>query len=277
MVDLRSLEGVRSRPALDHGVIWISLVDGRISRVLADRGTTLPSLSLRARPVGDTASLPGRVAFAMDDMVAVFTEGGDTPTYAPVRATVTAGVLAAHGAFWVGDASGSVTRVDGSSLAVRVLPSGGTDPIVSLCAGENAVYALAGDGTLYAVESQGAQTVLWKRPGLGDIAGTPAEAQGIVAVADRVGRVRLLDAKDGKARGEKDLGAPTRGGIKSVGGRLAATLSNGRVWLYSPKTDTVLIDAPFDGTTPLPPVELGDGSLAVPADGHGLAAFPLPR
>ena len=211
--DLKSIEGVRGRPTYDRGVLWIALVDGRVARLYADLGTALPELSLRSRPVGDAASLPGRVAFALDDVVAVFTDGQTAPTYVPIRATVTAGVMAAHGAFWVGDASGGVTRIDASTLVAKAIPSGGGDPIVGLCGGEEAVYALGGDGTLYAVESRAAQTILWKRSGLGDVAGAPAEAEGVVGVADRSGRVRLLEAKDGTSRGEQVLGSPARGGL----------------------------------------------------------------
>ena len=82
-------------------------------------------------------------------------------------------------------------------------------------------------------------------------------------------------AADGAAKGVHELGSVPRDGLAAVGARLAAALSDGRLWVYDVAAQTVIVDAPLEGTARLAPADLGDGSVAVPANGNGLAVVPL--
>lgn len=272
-VETRCVEGVRGRPVANGDVLWVPLLDGRAGRIMLATGSALPPLQLRDRPVGDAAASEGKVAFMVEGSLAIFGTS-ETPTYVALGGTPTAGVLSALGAFWVGTASGVVVRVDGKTLAVSEVRPEGTASIVGLAADAERVYALADDGTLHAVAGA-SRKVAWSRPGLGDVVGRPAVAAGVVAIADRTGRVRIFGAADGAAKGVHELGSVPRDGLAAVGARLAAALSDGRLWVYDVAAQTVIVDAPLEGTARLAPADLGDGSVAVPANGNGLAVVPL--
>jgi tetratricopeptide (TPR) repeat protein/outer membrane protein assembly factor BamB len=276
-VETRCVEGVRGRPVASGDTLWVPLLDGRVARISLATGGALPPLQLRERPIGDAAALPGHVAFAIDDALAVFTDG-EKPSYVALPSTPTAGVLSALGAFWVGDAKGDVTRVDGTSLVARTVRPGGHVAVIGLAADAEKVYALAEDGTLYAVGGSGSNEIAWTRQGLGDVVGRPAPAPGgVVAVADRSGRVQFLSSKDGTPRSVREMGASPRGGVIAMGDRIVAALSDGRMWVYSVSADSAVVDAPLEGTSRLAPADLGDGSVALPAAGNGVAVVPLPK
>ena len=273
--DLKSLEGVRSRPTIDRGLLYVPLLDGQVLRLSLTDGVVRTSFQLRARPMGDAASIAGHVAIALDTTVAIFTDA-EAPTYVTLGAAASAGVLASKGAFWVGDANGAVTRID-TSGGTRVYPTGGKKPIVGLAAGRDLVYALTGDGVLVAVDGAAAEPIRWRRADIGDTTGRPAEALDVVAVADHAGRISLFSVTDGSPRGRKDCGAEPRDGLRSIGDRIAAALVDGRIWFYDPSKDAVIVDTRLDGTARLPLVPTGDGSIVAPASGNGLVAFPAPK
>ncbi len=273
--DLKSLEGTRSRPTVDRGVLYVPLLDGKVARLSFADGTARAPLSIRARPLGDAASLSGHVAIAVDDTVALFAEGDD-PTYVKLPATASAGVLAAHGAFWVGDVRGGVTRIDTSGRP-KTFETGSKEPVIGLAGGKDLVYALTGDGTLVAVEGSGNAPVRWRRSDIGDTVGRPAEAGDVVAVADHAGRVSLFAIFDGAPKGREDAGSEPRGGLRTIGGRIAANLVDGRIWFYDPAKDAVVVDSRLDGTARIPLAATGDGSVVAPASGNGIVAFPVPK
>ena len=150
------------------------LLDGRVARLSLTDGAVRGSFQLRVRPMGDAASLRGHVAIALDTTVAIFTDA-DAPTYVTIDAAVSAGVLASHDAFWVGDVRGGVTRID-TSGGTRVFSTGSKSPIVGLAAGKDLVYALSSDGVLVAVDGAATTPIRWRRADIGDTVGRPAEA-----------------------------------------------------------------------------------------------------
>jgi outer membrane protein assembly factor BamB/tetratricopeptide (TPR) repeat protein len=276
--DVRSVEGVKGRPAFASGRLWVPLLDGRVVRIDADAGSTETPLVLPGRPVGDVVALGGRLAVATENAVAVFSPGSsDEVRVVPVQGLVTAGAVAAHGAFWVGDSAGRVVRVDAVSYAATTIPTGGGDAILSVAAGDRTVYAVGGDGSLTAVDADVGRGVRWRRTGLADAAGTPAEAAQLVAVGDRAGRVRLFAVADGAPRGERDLRAEARGGLIAVGSRLVAALADGRLWVFDVAGEVQLLDAPLKGAARFGASHLGGGTLAVPAHGASVAVVHLPR
>ncbi|HVG94770.1 MAG TPA: PQQ-binding-like beta-propeller repeat protein [Planctomycetota bacterium] len=271
-VDLRSMEGVRGRPVLVGDRLWVPVLEGRMVRVDAANGILLGETALRSRPVGDAAAVDGRVAVAMEDAVALI-DGDAEVSYAGSPATVTAGVLAAHRAFWVGDAAGDVTRVDAVTKSARTASVAPRSPIVGLAVSERGVLALSADGTLLAVGPDG--EVLWRRPGLGDVIGAPAEAGGVVLVAERGGHVRVVDAATGVVKGDHDLSAAVVGSLVADGGRVGAALADGRVWIHAPGVGT-LVDGTLGGTLRVAPAPLGGGAWAVPAAGGTIGVFSFP-
>lgn len=273
--DLKSLEGTRSRPTADRGLLYVPLLDGKVARLALADGSVRPPLLIRSRPIGDAASLSGHVAIAVDDTVALFADD-ETPTYVKLAATASAGVLASHGAFWVGDVRGGVTRIDTSGRP-KTFETGSKEPVVGLAGGKDLVYALTGDGTLVAVEGSGLTPVRWRRADIGDTVGRPAEAAEIVAVADHAGRVSFFSTLDGSPKGREDAGSEPRGGLRSIGARIAATLVDGRIWFYDPAKGAVVVDSHLDGTARIPLAVTGDGSVVAPAAGNGLVAFPVPK
>jgi outer membrane protein assembly factor BamB len=274
-VETRCVEGVRGRSAATGDQLLVPLLDGRVARIAMSTGGALPPFQLRERPVGDAASSGNRVAFAMDASLAVFTDG-DNPTYIPLPASTTAGVLSALGAFWVGDATGGITRVDAASLLVRTIRPGGRAAVVGLASDAKRVYALTEDGALHAVGGTD-QQVAWTRPGLGDVMGNPAVAAGVIAVAQRGGRVALFHAADGAPKGGRETGSPARDGLVASGDRVVAALSDGRLWIYDAARDSVIVDAPLEGTARIGPSVTDDGIVIAPAGGNGIAALPLPK
>jgi hypothetical protein len=273
--DLRNLEGTRSRPAAERGLLYVPMMDGTVARISLSDGTVKAPLQLRSRPVGDAASYAGRVAIALESTVAIFAEG-DTPTYVTIDASVSTGVLASHGAFWVGDVRGGVTRID-TSGGTKSYSTGAKEPVVGLAAGKDLVYALTGDGVLVALDGAGSTPARWRRADIGDTVGRPAEAADVVAVADRTGHVSMFSITDGNPKGRKDLGAATRDGLRSILGRLATTLLDGRLWMYDPAKDAVIVDTKLDGTARITLAPTGDGSVVAPAAGNGIVSFPVPK
>jgi len=93
--------------------------------------------------------------------------------------------------------------------------------------------------------------------------------------AARAGTVRLFSALDGAPRGERMAGAEPRGGLLAVSGRVVASLTDGRLWILDAGTGTVVTDSPLKGTSRFPAADLGDGTIAVPAQGNGITSVPI--
>ncbi len=275
-VKVPSLEGVKGSPAADAGVLWVPLLDGKLLRIDAEGGALRGERTLPGRPVGDLASVPGRIAVATDGAVLLFTGDGE-----PVRVSLpgppTAGLLAAHGAFWLGDSLGNLVRVEDPAMGARVF-SLGKATVVALAPPAGGVLAITADGVLHAVDASAARES-WRHEGLGDAVGRPAEVGDTVAVIDRAGRVRFFAAKDGATKGERATGSEARGGILAVAGVLATVVADGRLWSYDPASGSVVTDAPIHAAGRFPMADLGDGTVAVPRPSAtspaGVAKIPL--
>jgi hypothetical protein len=212
--------------------------------------------------VGDAAGLYDAVGVATDHAV-VLLSGTGVQAEVPLESTVTAGIVAAHGAFWVGTAMGQLVRVDPRTRKARLLSLGGPESVIGLASASTGVLALTADGQLSLVDAGGG-SVLWRREGLAEATGLPAEAGGIACATDRAGRIRVFSAVDGSPAGEVDARSPAPRGVVQAGPYLAATLEDGRLWVYDPATKAVVIDAPFGADARRPLVHLGKGVLAVP-------------
>jgi hypothetical protein len=216
------------------------------------------------------------VAVATDAGLAVFSPGSEEAKVVALPSVAATGVVAAHDAFWIGDTKGSLVRVDPSTLAATTVATGASDAAVALAAGAQVLYLVAGDGSLTSVDGA-TKVVRWRRAGLGEVVGSPAEVGETVGVTDRAGRVHLLATADGAARGVKEMGSEARGGLLAVQGRLVAALVDGRVWAYDVASGSLLLDAPFRGTGRFPAADIGGGRMVAPAQGGALALFTLPR
>ncbi len=275
--ETRSVEGVRGRPALLKGTLWVPLVDGQIARVSADGGVLLDSLRLPGRSVGDAATQEGQVAFATESSLVLFGAQGAPATIAS-GTSVTAGVVGAFGAFWVGDADGSVVCVNAKTREVVKVRLGGSGPVVGLAAGEKNVFAATEDGLLVCLDgSAPSHEILWKRTGVGDLVGAPAEAMSAVAVSDRSGVVRFFSSRDGSPKGEQATGSPLRGSLAAVNDRIAAALADGRLWVYAPAVSAAIVDVSLQGQGRMPAADLGDGTVLVPAADGTVTAIRIPR
>jgi hypothetical protein len=270
--DLKTLEGVRGRSASLPGAVWVPLVDGRVARLTPLTGALLGMVNLPARPVGDAAGLYDVVGVATDHSV-VLLSGTTVQADVPVESNVTAGIVAAHGAFWVGTAMGQLVRVDPRARKARVLSLGGPESVIGISPASAGILALTADGQLSLVEPSGS-ALLWRREGLAEATGLPAEAGGTAAATDRAGRVRVFSAVDGSPAGEIDARSPGPRGVVQAGPFLATTLDDGRLWVYDPATKSVVIDAPFGADARRPLVHLGKGVLAVPTQ-SGLSLVEL--
>jgi hypothetical protein len=274
-VDTGGVEGDRTRGAVLAGIVHVPLLGSTVARSSTWRRASRAVWS-SSRPWATRRRCP-TASRSLDDRVEIYAEDGK-PVYARLPGMATTGVLADHGAFWVGDARGGISRIDPLTASLHHIASGSKEPVVGIAAGAGFLYALTGDGTLLAVETKAAAAgVAWRRPGVGDSVGAPAEAGDYVAVADRRGLVRLFAVADGTPRGERDAGAALVGALQAFDGRLAATLADGRVWVWSAASDAVVLDLALKGTAKVPPVRLTDGTLVVPAGPNGISAFLLPK
>jgi hypothetical protein len=274
--DLKTLEGVRARPALLGSTLWVPLVDGRAARLAPTSGSVLGMTPLPARPTGDAASI-GDVAAVATDRSVVFLAGTGVAGEAKLDSTVTAGLVVAHGAFWAGTASGAVVFVDPAARTARTLPLGGTEAVIGLGPARAGVLVLTADGRLSLVDARATKT-LWQVGTLAEAAGAPAEAGGIAAAADRAGRIRLFSAADGAPAGEIDARSPAPRGLWEADGRIVCVLEDGRLFAYDPALAAVFVDANVRASGRRPPLlHLGGGNVVVPVGENSLSLIPLTR
>jgi tetratricopeptide (TPR) repeat protein len=273
--DVKTIEGVRSRPAEVAGVVCVPCVDGRVARLSARNGDLLGWTDLPARTAGDAAALPPVVGVPTTRSV-VLLDGATTRGEVTVEGSITAGALAAHGAFWVGTASGKVVRVDPVAKAGRHVDLSGTDPVCGLAASRHGVLVLTTRGDLVLVDPAGTRLV-WTRAGITDGVGTPAEASGFVAAVDACGHVRLVRAEDGEPAGEVEAGAPAPRGLVEVGGKVAAALEDGRLWVYDPTAGIAAVDAALGAARTPSLCDCGGGLVVVPVAPGSLSLVPTLR
>jgi outer membrane protein assembly factor BamB len=256
------------------GVVYVPFVDGRV-QILNGRDGSVFATEEVGRPVGDMGSQADTVAVATSTRRLVGYHARQRTIDAALSADPSTGVLGAHGAFWVGGAAGTVDRIDAGNGAVRTVPLGtGRAPVLFLSSGGSGVWAVTGDGRLYALDAAGA--VRWKTEGLGDVAGPAAEAQGLVAVGDGEGRLLLFDARSGAPKGQVNLDAAPVGGLTEARGRLLAFLADGRLWVHDAATGRQDVDIVVGADAArFPPVSLGDDRVAIPWKGGTMALLRI--
>lgn len=271
----KSIEGVRSRPVLLDGDIVLAYVDGRVLFLSPTDGSIRNEVRA-PRPLGDLAVSDGVAAIATQDRSLVTFRRGKLERKVPLNAHPTAGVIAAHGAFWIGSAEGLVVRIDARTLATtRHSVPGGHGAVVGLAPTSTGILAASTDGTLLHMSRRGATA--WSKQGLGDLVGRPAAAGSYTAVSDRRGRTHFFDLRTGQPRGAAELGAEPKDGLRSNGTTFLAALRGGRLWAYETATRTVTVNALASDQTPrLAPTTLADGRLVLNLRGGRLAVCKLP-
>lgn len=271
---LKSLEGVRGRPAAVPGAVVVAFVDGRIVTLDVRDGNVIADLA-GARTLGDVAALGDAAAVATVAPSVTGYAHGKRVFEVALPAAPSTSVVTAHGAFWVGTASGSLVRIDPQTGERRVLPlPGGQSGVAGLSGTASGLLAALSDGRVIALAPSGA--LRWTASNLGDLAGPAVETAGCVAVADRIGRVQLLDAATGAPRGGATTGKPLQGGLVVVGTRVAAGLGDGRLWILDPASASVLVDAVLSSLGLLEPTSLADGDLLVATREGRLLRLPVP-
>jgi outer membrane protein assembly factor BamB len=271
---VKALEGIRHRAAYAGGVLALPFTDGRL-HFLSPRDGTILEVADVGRPAGDAATLGDWVAVPNATRQLVGFVGRRPAFRTTLHGDVTAGAVAAHGAFWVGSAEGDVERVDPATGQVRrITLDVARSTVVGLAAHAEGLLATTGDGHLFALAKDG--TLRWHTEGLGDVVGLPAAAGSVAACTDRRGRVLLFDLASGQPRGQLLLEAEPIGGLLAIRGLLVATLQDGRLYVYDAVASRTVADAPFSGASPgFPPGQVSDDRLAVAARDLSLAVVDV--
>ena len=273
--DLSSLEGIRARPVLLGKTLIVARVDGRVFVLDAREGRVLREMKM-PRGFGDLAAVDSHVGLATTDGRLMVLEVDGTSHGSPLEAVPTAGVVAAHGCFWVGTAKGTVVRLSLVTRRPELLPvTHGSAPVRSLVAFDGGVLVTTSDGVLLALGTDG--HVLWKRTSLGDLVGMPAQAGTHVLVAERSGLVHVLDAKDGLDVRVVEMGGRSDHGFVVSGTTVLTVRTDGRFWAYDPALDVILIDADMPGEPRIPPAALEGGELVLPLQDHRIGVIATPR
>jgi outer membrane protein assembly factor BamB/tetratricopeptide (TPR) repeat protein len=269
---LNSLEGIRSRPLVSGGIVNLPFVDGSLVFLSLREGEPLGEEQI-GRPVGDPALLDDVALFATLDGDLVAFRGRDRLFTKRIQSAATAGVLAGHGAFWVGTGRGHLVRVTNEGVLTSLPIGDDRSPIVGMCLTPTGLLVTTGKGNLDAVDPSG--RVAWTAPSIGDVVGTPAMAAGVAATVDRRGRVLLFDANDGAPLGQRELRGEPRGGVLGTEDVLLVYLTNGHLWIYDPAQDALRADVGLGGDALFPPAVLGDGHIGIPGPGTSLLVFSL--
>jgi len=270
----QSLEGVRARCAADDRRIYVAQVDGTLLVLRRDDGSRLAE-HRGARPIGDVALVDRVAGVATDARSMVLFSDAPTTRTVELRATATAGTVAAHGLFWVGTAEGTVFGVDPEGrVAVEYTLGSKGFPVVAVAGTPDGVLSVTSNGTLALLSPDG--RLRWEREAVGDPSGPPAQTGTTVGLCDRRGRVVLFRASDGAPLGSVELGREAVGGLRATAQRLIASLSDGRLWIYDPDALVTHCEAPLAAPPHFPPEPLGSDAVAV-SDGVGnLSLLRLP-
>jgi outer membrane protein assembly factor BamB/tetratricopeptide (TPR) repeat protein len=240
---VKNLEGVRHRPVGSDGRAWVAFLDGRLAPLDLRDGLVGEERRL-GRPTGDLAAQDAVVALAVATPAVVGLRRGQQIWETPLTAHVSAGLLAAHDALWLGTANGEVLRLaPQSGEAVRVGPTDARGTVVGLVALPDGLLVTYLDGRLARLARDG--SVRWTATDLGDLNGPAALVGERVAVTDRRGRLLLLDAANGSPKGTLEAGREAIGGVLARGELVVALLADGRLWAVDPVRAEVAIDAPL--------------------------------
>jgi outer membrane protein assembly factor BamB len=257
-----TLEGVRGLPAYSRGTLFVPHIDGRLLFLSAAKGEKIGELTL-PRLKGDAAAVGGRTAVMTADGTCVLLEGQHEVSRIALGATPAAGVVAAHGAFWIGTIDGSVIRIEASTGLRRDMRiTTNRAAIDGIGADTTGVYATTAHGSLVALDTGGGER--WRHDKIGDIVGAPARAGDCVGVAARDGIVTIYDAKSGTMlRRYEGVGRP-RSGLLGVGPTLLLLRADGSLWACDAESGTVLVDAKTPAGALFPPAILPGDRVALP-------------
>ena len=262
--DLSSLEGIRARPALAGDSIYVARVDGRVYFVDPGTGASLGHIDL-PRTTGNVAALGSLAAVATTTGHLVLMENRKELRREELPAVPTAGVVAAHGAFWVGTADGSVVRVAPAQGNRRLIEcTRGTATIVEIAPTNEGLLVTTSDGALIALDPNG--DTRWRQAAIGDLRGTPASCAGVVAVVDRAGVLHTFDATDGTPLREPPIGGSPAHGVVAAGEAFLVARASGELHAFDARKGTALA-----ATT-----SLGDAAFALTPIGseHVVASGP---
>ncbi len=271
----RSLEGVRGRPALGGGRLCIPHVDGTVLFVDAASGEERGRMKLD-RLQGDAAAVGARHAMTTTAGALVIVEGGKEVHRVELGAAPSAGVVAGHGAFWVGTVQGVIVRVNAASGEHSVIQAAlKQGQVLALSADADGMYATTAGGALLALTPEGSER--WRHAKVGDLVGAPARAGAVVAVVERGGRLVTFAAKDGESAREYDCGGrPVAGPIGS-----AATVflqkRDGSLWCCDTSDGRVLLNAGATFRTRFGPTLLPGARIALEVAQGKLGVIPAPR
>jgi|GEM_PF-1957854 len=270
---LRSLEGARARPALVPGAIVAAFLDGRVVFLNRRDGTLLAEHQL-ARPTGDLAAEGEVVAMAVGTPAIIGLDRGGSSWETALTGHVSAGVLAAHGSFWVGTANGDVLRLGVKDGHPTWLPLEElTGSVVGLAATPSGLLVTTNGGQVAALRADG--SLRWTAANLGDLLGPAAEAGERVAVIDRKGRMLFLAAADGAPVATRDSGRNAVGGVLARDHVVAAVLGDGRLWVLDAHTLAPVADALLSASGVLAPAPLGAADLAFVTKDRRLLVLPF--
>lgn len=273
--DLTSLEGIRARPALADGVLYALRVDGRLFRLDPASGKVDGDVKL-PRPFGDLASHGGRVALATAAGEVVIVEKGVEIRRDALGAVPTAGVVAAHGAFWIGTADGTVVRIDAAAGSRRVIPvTRGTAPILALASSPDGLLVTTSDGALLALDAKG--DTRWTRRSIGDLVGDPAQTDGYAATVDRQGVVHVFRAEDGTPVRTLDTEGTPAGGVVGSGRTMLVLHADGMLRAFDPASGTLLLAHRVATEAAFEPFATSGASVLLPFGDDALAKVPVPQ
>ncbi|RLB46430.1 MAG: hypothetical protein DRI90_27350, partial [Deltaproteobacteria bacterium] len=228
------------------------------------------------RPVGDMASEGDLAALTTVDGSLIAFRGRREAWRKPLGATPTAGVIGAHGAFWVGTAGGTVVRVGATDARSRTLRVAGTNvPVSSLVATQSGMLLTTANGSLIVLSAEG--TVRWRLDELGDLVGSPALSGKLVAIVNRGGTLSLLNAEDGSVVRTFEVGKGAGHGVLGGAGIFFAARRDGHAWAYDVEADWVVLDAPMGLHALCTPKFLDNERMVVCLQNGRLALIPLPR
>jgi outer membrane protein assembly factor BamB len=273
-VRARSLEGIRGRPALASAHLYVPHIDGEVVVLDPRDGSRLGTIPI-ARPIGDMAAVGRNAAVVtVDEHLIAFRDRREVYRKS-LAAVPTAGLVAGHGAFWAGTGAGTVIRVQAESGHLRSIPlSGANDPVAALVATGDGVLVTTAAGTLHRLGPDG--TRLWQATNLGDLVGSPAQADGRVVVVTRAGHVLTFARADGAHLAAHDMGPGASHGLLASGSTVFAARHDGSAWAFDLAAERVIIDGPIGLGANVMPALLDDGHVLVGLENGRVGVFPMP-